>query len=469
MTRESEHDPSQARMTPAPGGMDADAERAAQIEAAERALEEKRRAFLIKFGAAATEAALPEILEMNQTQTAEVPSQEPKLPEENTTPLEVKPHASNNAPGETAPPKSEPAAEKPAPEPKPRLRPQSQPKPNPEPKPEPAPAHKPEQAPTPERHKPKLKEIDGAGRVREAFETTKLFNANMLPEGTVSVGVTLDFKADDLAQLTPFLVKKVEEGGRVRGSMPDDLRAKVPALYDGGGMKIDRLASGFRDLRSERGKKSPPAFLHFDPEVIRKAVEDGLRPEDIKIMPAAATVDHLELIHQGGGGKYIDQNNYAKHIGIKGIPVVDDIGRLDRDTQDKQLQAEREKLKVERDRKIKERQRRRAKMTPVQRLLDDLFGDDELFGSFFKGRGQEAHAPAEPKLSEKEMEVRELIDATAGDMFKKSIDGLSVKEFKSVYRKLARDHHPDIGGDKDTFGALQALYERATTEAAEKK
>ena len=35
----------------------------------------------------------------------------------------------------------------------------------------------------------------------------------------------------------------------------------------------------------------------------------------------------------------------------------------------------------------------------------------------------------------------------------------TTNEIKSAYRKLAKEHHPDRGGDKDNFLKLNAAYE----------
>jgi hypothetical protein len=39
--------------------------------------------------------------------------------------------------------------------------------------------------------------------------------------------------------------------------------------------------------------------------------------------------------------------------------------------------------------------------------------------------------------------------------------GASKEEIKAAYRRLARQHHPDCGGDAEKFKELQAAYERA--------
>ncbi len=38
--------------------------------------------------------------------------------------------------------------------------------------------------------------------------------------------------------------------------------------------------------------------------------------------------------------------------------------------------------------------------------------------------------------------------------------GAQAGEVKRAYRQLAREHHPDLGGDSDTFNDLQRAYER---------
>jgi hypothetical protein len=41
--------------------------------------------------------------------------------------------------------------------------------------------------------------------------------------------------------------------------------------------------------------------------------------------------------------------------------------------------------------------------------------------------------------------------------------GASPEQIKSAYRRLARQHHPDCGGDPERFKELQRAYERALT------
>lgn len=38
--------------------------------------------------------------------------------------------------------------------------------------------------------------------------------------------------------------------------------------------------------------------------------------------------------------------------------------------------------------------------------------------------------------------------------------GADVDEIKAAHRRLSRLHHPDKGGNKDSFQAMQAAYER---------
>ena len=46
------------------------------------------------------------------------------------------------------------------------------------------------------------------------------------------------------------------------------------------------------------------------------------------------------------------------------------------------------------------------------------------------------------------------LDASIG-----AYDDLTVTTIKKVYRKLSLIHHPDKGGDVDTFKRLQSSYE----------
>jgi curved DNA-binding protein CbpA len=39
--------------------------------------------------------------------------------------------------------------------------------------------------------------------------------------------------------------------------------------------------------------------------------------------------------------------------------------------------------------------------------------------------------------------------------------GASKEEVKAAYRRLARQHHPDCGGDPAKFKEIQAAYETA--------
>lgn len=436
MSRESEHDPSQVRATPTPPEVTVDADHAARVEAAERDLEAKRMAILKKFGAVAAEATLPEILEAGDTEVAETLSTESELLEKNDAVREAKPKADDDTPARATSENKKPVDEKPV--------------------------SKLKQTSTPERRKPDMKVIDGAGKVREAFETTKLFRANTLPEGTISVGVTLDFEADDLAKLSPYVVKKVVEGGKVRGDMPDDLKAKVPALYDSSGMKIDEIVQTYNGWAEKKGRKPRPVFLHFDPETVRRAMADGLNPEEVIITPAAATVDSYAIIRQVWGGKKgVHHDTYAKYLGIKGLPVTDNAGWVDSETSDRQRERDRVQREAERAAWQAQKQRRRAGMNPTQILLDELLGD--LFGPGIFGNRQEAAAPKEVELRPEDIEIRGIIEKETGG---KHLGDLGYDERRKLFRKLSRELHPDAGGDTKVYAALTDL-KRAVDEREE--
>jgi hypothetical protein len=45
--------------------------------------------------------------------------------------------------------------------------------------------------------------------------------------------------------------------------------------------------------------------------------------------------------------------------------------------------------------------------------------------------------------------------------FRQTFAGLSSKEIQRAYRRLAREHHPDIGGSADSFRLLESAYREA--------
>lgn len=74
------------------------------------------------------------------------------------------------------------------------------------------------------------------------------------------------------------------------------------------------------------------------------------------------------------------------------------------------------------------------------------------------------------KAQEREQRKQEAADARAlwlhklGEAyngFQSQFAGLSEADVRKTYRRLAREHHPDLGGQSDTFQALNQAYREA--------
>ena len=76
----------------------------------------------------------------------------------------------------------------------------------------------------------------------------------------------------------------------------------------------------------------------------------------------------------------------------------------------------------------------------------------DVFGLFVDGLGNERRPPPRPRTKAEEMMAR--LDLTAG---------FSLTELKRRYKKLAKEHHPDLhGGDKAAEERLKLINEAYT-------
>ena len=59
--------------------------------------------------------------------------------------------------------------------------------------------------------------------------------------------------------------------------------------------------------------------------------------------------------------------------------------------------------------------------------------------------------------------------AEAISRFEKQFEGLSSVQMETLFKRLAKIHHPDVGGNADDFRAMSEAYENCSREAAFEK
>lgn len=74
-------------------------------------------------------------------------------------------------------------------------------------------------------------------------------------------------------------------------------------------------------------------------------------------------------------------------------------------------------------------------------------------------KAQEREQRKQEAAAERALWLQKLGEAYAG--FQTQFSGLSEADIRKTYRRLAREHHPDLGGESDRFQALNQAYREA--------
>jgi hypothetical protein len=80
-----------------------------------------------------------------------------------------------------------------------------------------------------------------------------------------------------------------------------------------------------------------------------------------------------------------------------------------------------------------------------RRVVDDLLADLEER----QARQQREHPPRSPRVSDPRAEALQILGLSPG---------ASLREVKAAHRRLVKCHHPDVGGEVDTFRRIDAAY-----------